>query len=302
MVWGHPHKHQRNISGLQNQAVPIQSEPDTDLEEDLYLAVTFDSLKPDLEKEDMMWESDSEDSDMGEQSEWEELDNKDLHETMAKMAMKEKQVDGDWIPRTLRKKQNIKKGVDAHTGTCANLPITQILVPIAWPQEYQKGPDVMSKSKCTQERYAKQWKSQTKLDAFGFFQQMTSPLTPLGPITVDSDAPPMLSDEPAPSPKVIPHTWSISALSVSSEPESGSNSKSDGHHDELESEVTHQQDHIDINNNLEDLDDLADSEAEAWEDKLMEAVQSKDECHNWSVLHDHIKGILKTKSQTLSYP
>jgi hypothetical protein len=124
MVQGYPCKCQRNISGLQNQAVSIQSEPDTDLDKDSNLAVTFDSLKPDLEKEDMIWESDSEDSDIEEQSEWEELDNEDLYKTMVKMAMKEEQMDGDWIPRTLRKKQDIKKGVDAHTGTWANLSIT----------------------------------------------------------------------------------------------------------------------------------------------------------------------------------
>jgi hypothetical protein len=252
----------------------------------------------------MLWES--EDSDIAEQSEWEELDDDDLHETMAKMAMKEEQTDGDWIPRTLRakrEKKQGKKGVNARTW--ANRPVTQNFVPIARPQEYQKGPDVMSKSKRTQERYAKQWKSQTKLDAFGFFRPMASPLTPLSPITVDPDAPPVLSDEPGPSREVIPHTQSlsraISALSVSSE--SGSNS--DGHHDALESEATHQQGHIDINDDLEplgDLNDLADSEAEEWEDELMEAVQSKDTCRNWSVLRDQIKVILKTKSQTLSFP
>jgi hypothetical protein len=102
----------------------------------------------------------------------------------------------------------------------------------ARPKQYIKGPDMMSKSKRTQERYARAWKSQTSLDRFGFqsravMKVMTPAITKkhVRPVPVpEHSATPSQSGyesaaESGAPVLTIPHTRSVSMLTEPSDNE-----------------------------------------------------------------------------------
>ncbi|KAF8130607.1 hypothetical protein EV363DRAFT_1450407 [Boletus edulis] len=163
MPGGRPKKKQRNIIGLWNQRrstisplVPLTSntghsephdsgtpENETDLE---LLSVQFDGLKISYadEYEEEVRDGDSE-LDIDDEIELEMLNDVEFGRRLAKMVMKEDEKDADWVPHVLRRVDH-------------KLRLTT----------YKKGPDVMSKSKCTQQRYQRASRNQSSLDVFGF--------------------------------------------------------------------------------------------------------------------------------------
>ena len=100
-----------NISGLRNQPSVQQARDDlTDSHNSdsgehsncghSLTAVLFDSTKPDLACEELS----GDESDVEETSEWGDLDDESLAESLAQMAMKHDPGDHDWIPAKVRKK------------------------------------------------------------------------------------------------------------------------------------------------------------------------------------------------------
>jgi len=138
----------------------------------------------------------------------------------------------------------------------------------------------MNKSKCTQQRYAKGWKSQTSLDKFGF---KAGPKTAdLPPVEQNQKEDPKLptvqpnEDSSTPEP-VIP---SVRPLSVSSDSEES---------DKEENSPPQEIGTIEIEDDAE--------YAEEWECELDDAVQGKTEVRDWNVLRQQIKTTLKKTSK-----
>ncbi|KAF8522028.1 hypothetical protein JB92DRAFT_3141090 [Gautieria morchelliformis] len=163
MARGRPPKCRRNITGLRNQG----GEPSgTDLpnveppanhpsdgpspsdqpDEDEGLQLHLDSTRVLMDNDEAGIESGSEVEEMSELGDW---DDEELQEKMYMLAVNigDDPSDEDWIPPELRPKKKVR---------------------IDRPKEYMKGPDVMSKSKCTQRRYRKADRGQQRLDAFAF--------------------------------------------------------------------------------------------------------------------------------------
>jgi hypothetical protein len=110
MSRGRPRKRARNITGLHNQtqalgcSVSQAQSPEAD-DEPLELAMVFDSLKLDIANED----SGIEESDVEELTEWEDLDDETLAESLVQMTLREDPKDRDWVPERLMKKAQKRK-------------------------------------------------------------------------------------------------------------------------------------------------------------------------------------------------
>ncbi|KAF8337206.1 hypothetical protein F5887DRAFT_1161111 [Amanita rubescens] len=156
MVRGRPRKRARNTAGLQNQA-PSKSNlnsPETaPIPEDTPLA------PPGHDGEELF---DNSESEMSEQDMvegptiWGDLEDDDFGQRLAEFAVLNDPDDDEWIPVALRRRK-VKKG---------------------HPSTYIKGPDVMSKSRRTQQRHMRSWKNQTNLCQFGFTRQVTKRRAP----------------------------------------------------------------------------------------------------------------------------
>jgi len=97
-------KRQKNTSGLRNQSSTqnlvrgVDSDSDTpDGQDESATGVLFDSNKLDFTIEELA-------SEVDEASDWGELDDDDLAESLAWMAMEDDPDDHDWIPVKLRNK------------------------------------------------------------------------------------------------------------------------------------------------------------------------------------------------------
>ena len=141
----------------------------------------------------------------------------------------------------------------------------------------------MSKSKRTQTRYAKSWKSQTALDQFGFsvvprFTQHSAnaQLHPSAESAHTQEAPEPTTVPDSPS-VVVPSVRPASVLSVSSDSCSEQSNAEEQADEEDESE--------------EDIED--------WEEALDDAVQGNADIRDWEVLREQIKTTLRKKSKQL---
>lgn len=180
---GQPSKKARtntNLSGLRNHAKPSPSpsdhsshptppisqapspdrsdDDDSDLEiddDDLELLIHFDSLKANYKHEGEVMDVNGEAEDE-EISVWEGFQQEDLADAMLDMFEEEDEKDLDWLPPKLEARQN-KTQNNSKKGRY--LPIeyqfTALITQPApdRPKTYKKGPDVMSKSKRTQQCY-----------------------------------------------------------------------------------------------------------------------------------------------------
>ena len=249
---------------------------------------------------------------------------------MLDMFEEEDEKDLDWLPPKLEARRN-KTQNNSKKGRY--LPIeyqfTALITQPApdRPKTYKKGPDVMSKSKRTQQRYQRTFRGQGKLTGFGFKAPSYPPRveTPKSKPKVTIRAAvkvPVASEEPideiaqplnlpAPSPSRSLHARAASVLLDPSTDndeaapvalanvEEGDAGKSDWG-DEL-SEVGSGGDKIKIKveiveDNFEDAeDDLEDAE-----DELEEGIQGpKSHIRDWTDLRKDIKDHLKKCSKTL---
>ncbi|KIN98817.1 hypothetical protein M404DRAFT_16577 [Pisolithus tinctorius Marx 270] len=152
------------------------------------------------------------------------------------------------------------------------------------PKSYKKGPDVMSKSECTQSRYWVQWCNQSCLDAFGFARQSNASTSQA-------------------------QQASVSVLSISSE-ESLSNVATDqtewntiANEAEWRVSPSWSQDST-VEDGVPGPDeDVGEGQPlpvmEAWEEELDMAVSQNEEIHDWKVLQDQIRADLKKHSKAL---
>ena len=86
------------------------------------------------------------------------LDDEDFAERLAEMAMQDDPNDLDWVPAKWRSKQTAKK----KGKTYLVLSLDHGLIITERPKMYSKGPDVMSKSLRSRQRYATSFKGQTR--------------------------------------------------------------------------------------------------------------------------------------------
>ncbi|KAF8670168.1 hypothetical protein AX14_005923 [Amanita brunnescens Koide BX004] len=157
MVRGQPRKRAHNTAGLQNQAPyksTLNSPKRAPTPKDNPIACCrhdgeayLDDSESEMSEEDMVEGP----------AIWGDLEDDDFGQRLAKFAVVNDPDDAEWIPVALRQKKE-KKGC---------------------PLTYIKGPDVMSKSWRTQQRYAQSWKNQTNLCQFGFMHQVTKRHAPL---------------------------------------------------------------------------------------------------------------------------
>ena len=102
---------------------------------------------------------------------WEGFQQEDLADAMLDMFEEEDEKDLDWLPPKLEARRN-KTQNNSKKGRY--LPIeyqfTALITQPApdRPKTYKKGPDVMSKSKRTQQRYQRTFRGQGKLTGFRF--------------------------------------------------------------------------------------------------------------------------------------
>ncbi|KAG2081448.1 hypothetical protein BD769DRAFT_1398990 [Suillus cothurnatus] len=173
MPHGRPKKKQRNTSGLRNHkmsslapkasstthveqlpvtsdTLPTQSQSELDSElgdcEDtaIQLArVVFDGLKLSFKQE--YCEEDTDESDIDEEVECIVLNDKEFSRKLVEMVQKEEDGDPDWIPEQLQRKA-LKRAANRKSR----------------PSKYKKGPDMMSKSERTRQRYKAQWQGQIR--------------------------------------------------------------------------------------------------------------------------------------------
>jgi hypothetical protein len=131
MARGRPSKKPKNISGLRNQisapnldcshasahgnsatAQRSRTPSVSDGESEAYLSILFDSLKTNYAADSS--DREGSESDVSEQSEWEELDDKDFASSLADLVAEDDPQDQDWIPnwlqKQLRKQSDIQKG------------------------------------------------------------------------------------------------------------------------------------------------------------------------------------------------
>ena len=166
----HPRKH----APIPQAPSPDRSDDDdSDLEIDddnLELLIHSDSLKANYKREGEVMDVNGEAEDE-EISVWEGFQQEDLADAMLDMFEEEDEKDLDWLPPKLEARRN-KTQNNSKKGRY--LPIeyqfTALITQPApnRPKTYKKGPDVMSKSKCTQQRYQRTFRGQGKLTGFGF--------------------------------------------------------------------------------------------------------------------------------------
>ncbi|KAM6493443.1 hypothetical protein JOM56_011577 [Amanita muscaria] len=297
-------KRNRNISGLKNQSrnSPLQSdstphptpprsqapspEPcsevlvDDDLEgeDDFENMNYFDSLKADYQREDAEDGSDEEDSG----DELMELRREDLTEIMVNMMLEDDPNDLDWIPEKFKAKRKEKAKGER-------------------PKQYAKGPDVMSKSKRTQERYRKQNKDQTSLTRFGF--SIKSAVNTIShPIVTNNNAarsPQIMTTTAQPRPSetdVLPPSGSRTrSASVLSDPSTDAGDRTDQDDPSSLADVQEVDEDIGGEIQAEGLD-----EQEIYESDLEEAFQGpKCAMKDWSELRKQIKTHLRKHSKSL---
>ena len=188
----------------------------------------------------------------------------------------------------------------------------------ARPKTYKIGPDVMSKSERTRSRYRAQWKSQTKLDAFGFKKVLSNAST-CHPITSSASLN-MLKlhsvDESHNSHRDSEQT--IPQVRLASERFDSSDLELDGDQSDsemLRKRLSRSSSDLDepnpqigdisgsgIDVQLEgDVEEVAENEgdAEDWEDELEVMTSGGGEIRDWKALRDQIQGDLKKHSKTL---
>lgn len=171
MAQGRPAKKQKNTSGLRNQGYTTPSTSsaypdlmDTDSIDELEdLGLQFDSTRVDWRREEVI--DDGSDIDLDESvMDLDDLEDEEFMQRLVEMAMREDENDPDWVPARLRTRKGTKKGQSL-------APVCVLLINFVnkgRPETYATGPDVMSKSVRTAQRYAKSWKGQTSLDNFNF--------------------------------------------------------------------------------------------------------------------------------------
>ena len=159
------------------------------------------------------------------------------------------------------------------------------------PEKYQKGPDVMSKLKRTQQRYRKANRDQTKLDAFGFGKQ-SKRLNVEGPL---SDGQTQLAEYGS---EAMDNTNEEVLVPIRQESVPVDlRMSSDG------SETENQQllaSSDDIGHPSSDkLDEEQELREDQWEAELDDCVLHGGEIRSWEDLRAQIKADLKKKSKTL---
>ncbi|KAH9011560.1 hypothetical protein EDB85DRAFT_2228358 [Lactarius pseudohatsudake] len=208
-----------------------------------------------------------------------DLEDEDFAAKLVEMAERDDPNDTEWIPSRLR---------------------TWTQTPKERPRTYAKGPDVMSKSLRTRQRYQKEWKSQTTLNSF-----FRVPGASLARSYTASPAPSMSSST------TIPRGRRASELS--------SDSSESSHAGEIVSSVATPAvapiSESDVENNEQDgsdeslggageeEDDFPDENEEImeeWEHELDLAVQSPKEVRDWGELRKQIQDDLKTGHRKLS--
>ncbi|KAI6100664.1 hypothetical protein EV401DRAFT_1894503 [Pisolithus croceorrhizus] len=285
MPGGRPKKKSKNISGLCNQQKPMPSitesiaadssvknsaqghnirESDQDESDVENLTIALDGLKINFEVE---YEAEmTEDSEVDEEIELEMLNNVEFGRKLAQMVEHEAEKDLDWVPRVLRLADHKPR-----------------------PTKYIKGPDVMSKSKRTQQRYQSTWRNQSSLDRFGF-RQLPLSTSEVMVDEVDSEVESVVplpavcwSDVP-----LIPYPLSgrTRSASVLSDPSSVDDSEGLGVVTEADSDSSH--------GTREGLD------LEDWEDELHESISTTTTIRDWGTLHTQIQLDLKKKHKELS--
>ncbi|TFK80727.1 hypothetical protein K466DRAFT_636180 [Polyporus arcularius HHB13444] len=154
MPGGRPRKHAKNISGLRNQqrttsnqsenlSVPSAERRDASEGREWEPHRIHDSLKPNFAEDDA-------DSDLDEESDWEDLEDEETtHRMAALMAWLERKCpDEEWLPpavlRQLKYNETRRR---------------------PRPSKYKKGPDIGSKSARTKRRY-KGWQTQGNLNGY----------------------------------------------------------------------------------------------------------------------------------------
>ncbi|KAJ7495718.1 hypothetical protein B0H11DRAFT_2227238 [Mycena galericulata] len=203
-----PKRAKHNISGLRNQgsrqssssAAPTRNPSPAESSDDFGdFGDSGDSEDMNLlEMDSLMYlEVDSDHDDNDNEADWDEVADEEFQERLLEMIVKMEEDrrdagDDDWIPTRQAAEAKRRK----HEGR---------------PTEYMKGPDTASKSKRTQQRYAKSNRGQKTLDSF-FLQPGTSQ-------PVDAESEEMESPPPT---QVIPHTRSASVPSAPSDDHSES--------------------------------------------------------------------------------
>ena len=142
---------------------PKPSDPD---EDDLEFFNHFDSLKADFQQAED-WPDKEEDEELEDMDELLELSEKDLTKNMVELLIDDDN-DLDWIPEKLQKKAEMWRKAAKCELNHPQLSLTFTNLKAAQPKVYAKGPDVMSKSKWTQEWYWRQNWDQSSLTAFRF--------------------------------------------------------------------------------------------------------------------------------------
>ncbi|KAJ3980859.1 hypothetical protein F5890DRAFT_1557302, partial [Lentinula detonsa] len=185
-----PHKG-RNISGLRNQKAAHassseHSEENSQLPSSVMASAeaanTLLQSRINIDEESnarVNWRSEdmvrlSDDSDVDEEAEENELDSKILSEQLAKIALREDEED-EWLPQSYRRKRRRPKKPR--------------------PKTYNKELGIAGKAPRTQERYAKSWRNQSALTNFQFSSiqapNTAAAATETSPMVVDlTDSPP----------------------------------------------------------------------------------------------------------------
>ena len=173
---------------------------------------------------------------------------------------------------------------------------------------HKKGPDVMSKSKQSQQRYAKSWIGQTRLDEFftGSSQSQVPSQQPVIDIDAASDiesdtielinTPEAALDQPSTHTiPIIPQSRRTSERDTDSQSDSDTPSRS-----ELPENVTRPPSSAAVSENESDNEGSEDA-AKDWEHELDEAVQRPPaEIKDWGALRTQIKEDLKKRSKILT--
>ncbi|KAJ7280466.1 hypothetical protein C8J57DRAFT_1501912 [Mycena rebaudengoi] len=260
----------------------------------------FDSLRNDWEAEEAADTDSDIDSELASDEDF-ELNEDEGTESMKTLACQvDPDDDGEWLPPKLAWQMKEKK---------------------ERPIFYAKGPDVMSKSSCTQRRYRKSWKNQTKLENFITSSNRTS----------STHAPSSRMSSRMPSPQRTPPPEDTMGMEIEIFPEgspqpiiprrrrasASPNQLSNSPSDHLESPgitllssgaITP----IDLADNVEILEaekevmaevesmDMDTEQLEAWEDELDENIQGPNGTMcPWSELREKIRNDIKKGQKTL---
>ncbi|KAF8179909.1 hypothetical protein BJ912DRAFT_1062706 [Pholiota molesta] len=225
---------------------------------------SYSDFESDLEPED-----DETDVDECEGSKWSGFEDEEFTERLAEMAEMDDPNDTDWIPPSLRTKKQPQKDR---------------------PPTYKKGPDVMSKSRRTQQRYKATFANQSRLDSFIIRQPSRSSSTTSSiphrrraSERDDSSVSSSKSVEELPPPPSSP--GSEPAIQPNQDIDIPNAASDDG--DEPGDE--------DIQ-----PDTLDEADQESWEHELDLGVQGTGEIKGWDVLRTQIKADLKKNHKRLA--